>query len=201
MRLEINSFFDKHGLSQSFIATGLGGLFLILSGLIVDQNYGRALTGALIFFRGTSSEIIRKKMTSKGFSEPVSAFPGITIASLMNWPALLSASSYFEALAYGLAVIVLNLKFMQYLPSMLEELVKNKPHTAGIDLAAKFVTNLNNSFLNQINKHAGFTIIISGFFFLMDTVHRQDLYGFIALFFLIYGGLSLAIKTRIELAN
>ena len=191
-------YINKHGLSHSFIATSIGGLFLILSGFITDPNLGRATTGILIASRGILSEISRNILMKKGYHEATSALPGMSIAAIMNWPACFAAKTIFEAIAYGLPAIAMSLKFLQYLPTALNEILKTN---IAFQKAATFIHYLNRQYLNTINKYAGFNIVLSAPFFLIDVWIRQDFLASIAGIFLIFGGLLLATKTWFEITN
>lgn len=194
-------YFDRNGVKHCFIFAVFGGIFLIISGLFFDPNLGRALTGAMIALRGLVSETSRRYLISKSFSEPVSAFPGMCFAVLMNLPAFLNASTVYEAFAFGLAFLAMLLKFLQYLPDSLKAASSHfKLSSPMIKQGINFLCYLNEKFLNQITKHSVFAVIIAIAIYSVDIISRGDTAGACACICLFYSGIALAIKTRIELS-
>ncbi len=201
VRQSIRSYIDTYGLSHSFICTTIGGCFLIASGIYVDPNLGRALTGVMIALRGFVSELSRKALTKNNFSEPAAGLPGMFFAACMNWPAFLFSSTIFEATAFGLAALAMTLKFIQYLPVGLCEIPTRMQLSSQIPIRlARLINSANQLALNKINKHAVFGVLFGIALYSTDVYQRQDYAGVLACAFLLYGGLTLAVKTRIELS-
>ena len=196
-RAKLTLYINERGISHSFIATAIGGVFLILSGCISDPNLGRAITGILIASRGILSEIFRNILIKKGYHEATSALPGMSIAAIMNWPACFAAKTIYESIAYGLPAIAMSLKFIQYLPTALNEILRTKMIALKI---AAYINRMNMRILNTINKYASFNIIFSAPFFMLDVWIRQDIFAGVAGIFLILGGTLLAIKTWFEIS-
>ncbi len=195
------NYFDTYGLSHSFICTTIGGCFLIASGTYVDPNLGRTITGIMIALRGFISEASRKTLINHNYSEPAASLPGMLFAACMNWPAFLFANTIYEGIAFGIAALAMTLKFIQYLPAGLNEIPSRLNLKSQIPARlASLINKANQLVLNRINKHAVFGVLFGVTLYSIDVYQRQDYAGVLACAFLLYGGLTLAIKTRIELA-
>ena len=177
----------------------MGGFVFFLSGLLIS-NFGLSATGALIFLRGIGSELVKKHLENAGLSEAQSSLPGMLTAAVMNWPAFYTAENINEKLAFGLAALAMTLKFLQYFPELQKGKYSSSIYVKNIILKLSLaIERLNKSFLDGLNKYAGFTVLISFFLYGREAFLNKNWLSLLGCLFLLYGGMLLALKTHVEI--